>query len=278
MVKGIKTRYVVMGAGAPILLVHGFGEFLEVWGFNIFPLSERYMVYAMDLPGHGLSGKTDIDYTLPAATEFIIGFMEALGIERASLIGHSLGGLLGLNVAINFSEKVDRLIPVDCGGLSTNTPLLYRLCALPVLGELMIMPTFKAGLRQGIKNKFYNPGLVTEEMVDMSYKFLKMPGAKQALLNLIRSNTKFSGTPPEELVITNKFHLVKSPTLFIHGAQDKNIPLEQVLNAYKLVPNARLEVIEECGHCPHIEKPAEFNEAVIAFLESSELSEVQNVR
>ena len=273
-VNGINIRYVVMGTGAPVLLVHGFGEFMEVWWFNIRPLSERYQVYAMDLPGHGLSDKPAIDYSLFFATEFVINFMETIGIEHASLIGHSMGGGMCLNVAINFPERVDKLILVDSGGLSKEAPLLYRLCTLPIVGEVVTAPTVKVGLRRGIKRAFYNPDLVTEEMVDKDYEFMKMPETKRAMLNIIRSNADIRGPYPET-VMTDKLHLVKSPTLLIHGAQDEVAPVEYAQNACQLIPNARLKVINECGHCPHIEKASEFNEAVIAFMDSNELREVQ---
>ena len=268
-VKGINIRYIMSGSGASTLLLHGFGEFLDVWWFNIGPLSEHCQVYAADLPGHGLSDKPATDYSLDFANECATEFMKALGIERANLIGHSMGGIIGLSMAINFPDRVDKLILVGSGGLSRETPLLYRLCTLPLLGDILTKPTIKAGLRYGIKRAFYNPDLVAEEMIDKNYEFMKMRGAKQAMLSIIRSNTDITGPHPE-VVMTDKLHLVKSPTLIIHGAQDEVVPVEYAQNACNLIPNARLEVIEKCGHSPHIEKAQEFNEAVIAFLESNE--------
>ncbi len=126
VVKGTKIRYIVKGSGSPVLLIHGFGQFLEVWCLNIGPLSQHYQVYAMDLPGHGLSEKPAVDCTFSFVTEFIIDFMEALGIGHASLIGHSMGGSICLDEAINFPDKVDRIILVDSGSLSGKVP---DLCA-----------------------------------------------------------------------------------------------------------------------------------------------------
>jgi len=267
-VKGSNIRYIEKGNGAPVLLIHGLGEFLEVWWFNIGPLSEHYRVYAMDLPGCGLSDKPPVNYTLPFATKFIADFMQALGIERVHLVGHSLGGLIGLNMAISFPSRVDKLILVDCGGLGKDVSFLYRVCTLPVIGEMIVKPTIRAFLGHGIRRAFYNPALVTEDMIEKDYEFMKMPETKRAMLNLIRSNLDFRGLRPE-VIVTDKLHLVKSSTLFIHGEQDAIIPLAHVQNACHLIPDARLKVIAECGHCPHIEKASEFNEAVIAFLESS---------
>jgi len=265
VVNGTKIRYIVKGSGSPVLLVHGFGQFLEVWWFNIGPLSQHYQVYAMDLPGHGLSEKPAVDCTFSIVTEFIIDFMEALGIGHASLIGHSMGGSICLDEAINFPDKVDRIILVDSGGLSEKVPLLYRLCALPVLGDILVRPTIKAGVRHGIKRAFYNPDLVTEDMVNLNYELLRKPGVKATMLSIIRSGISISRSNPET-IITDKLRLVKVPTLLIHGAQDAVIPLKYAQNASRLIPDCRLEIINECGHCPHLEKASEFNEAVISFL------------
>ena len=172
-------------------------------------------------------------------------------------------------MAIKFPEKIDKLVLVDSGGLTDKVPLLYRLCSLPLLGELMVRPTIKPLVRQGMKRAFYNPDLVTEEMVDIDCQLLKMPGVKRAMLSMIRSGVSLNGSN-SETVMLDRLHLIKSPTLLIHGAQDKVIPVEQARNARKLIPDARLKVIEECGHCPYIEKASEFNEAVIEFLGANE--------
>lgn len=265
VVNGLNIRYIVRGSGPPVMLIHGIGEFLEVWWLNVRPLSEHYQVYALDLPGHGLSDKPKIDYSLAFATEFATKFAQALGIERASLVGHSLGGLVAMSIAINFPEKVDKLVLVDSFGLNKDVSLLYRLCCLPLVGELLVEPTIKALIRQGMKRAFYNPDLVSEEMVDKDYQFLKTPGAKQAILNIIRHGASFRGPNPE-VIMLDKLHLIKSPTLLIHGTRDKVIPIKYAREAPNLIPNARLKAIKKCGHCPYIEKAAEFNEAVIEFL------------
>jgi len=170
-----------------------------------------------------------------------------------------------MTMAIKLPEMVDKLVLVDSGGLTDEVPLLYRLCCLPLLGEMIAEPTIKAGIKHGMKRAFYNPDLVTEEMVDKDYQFLKMPGAKRAMLSIIRHGVSLSGPNPE-VVMLDKLHLIKTPTLLIHGTRDKVIPVKYVRKAYKLIPNARLKAIKKCGHCPHVEKASEFNEAVIAFL------------
>lgn len=265
-VGGYKLRYVAEGTGPPVLLVHGLGEFLETWMFNISALSRDFTVYAFDLPGHGLSQGPVADYTLDCCTHRIaVGFMGALGIEHASLVGHSLGGLVCLSVAINFPDKVDKLVLVDSAGLGKEAPLIYRLATLPFLGNIIVKPTVKGLLRRGMERGFYNTEIVTDEWVDLSYHYLRMPKFKQALLNLVRRNASIKGLRPEVLV-TDKLHLVKAPTLLIHGAQDRIIPARYAHLACKLIHNVRCWIADECGHCPHIEKAAQFNQKVAAFL------------
>ena len=264
-VKGIRIRYMVLGSGSPVLLVHGLGGFFETWGFNIFPLSEHYQVFAIDLPGHGLSDRPKNCYTLAFTTEFTAAIMEALGIKRASLIGHSMGGAISINTAINLPERVNRLILVDSAGLSQKLPLLYRLCSVPILGKIIIKPTIKPIWERGIRRLFYNSDFLSEEILDAVLAISQRPGAKEALLSILRYNVNLNGIQPE-VVMTEKLRLIRVPTLFVHGAQDKLIPLEHVQNAFSLIPKARSKVFDQCGHCPHIEKSIEFNELVMAFL------------
>jgi len=271
-IDGISTHYVVEGRGSPVLLIHGFGEFLEVWGYNISPLSGHFTVYALDLPGHGLSEEPRADYTLDYAARFVTDFMKTLEIERASLVGHSLGGLLCLKVAIDFPEKVNKLVLVDSGGLSREAPLIYRLATLPVLGKAILKPTLETVIKHGMKKGFYNPAIIARDWVDLSYKYLKMPKLKRTLWNLIRSNASIDGLHPE-VIVTDKLHLVRPPTLLIHGAQDQVIPVDYARLACKLIPNVKCEIIDRCGHCPHIEKAAQFNDLVVTFLRASESAE-----
>jgi 4,5:9,10-diseco-3-hydroxy-5,9,17-trioxoandrosta-1(10),2-diene-4-oate hydrolase len=271
-IDGISTRYVVKGQGPPVLLIHGFGEFLEVWGYNVSRLSEHFAVYALDLPGHGLSEEPRADYTLDYAARFVVDFMKTLEIERASLVGHSLGGLLCLKLAIDFPEKVDKLVLVDSAGLSREAPLIYRLATLPLLGKAILKPTLKTLIKHGMKKGFYNPEIIARDWVDLSYKYLKMPKLKRTLWNLIRSNASIDGLHPE-VIVTDKLHLVQSSTLLIHGEQDRVIPVDYARLACKLIPNVKCEVIDRCGHCPHIEKAAQFNDLVATFLRASESAE-----
>jgi pimeloyl-ACP methyl ester carboxylesterase len=264
-INGMNIRYAARGSGRPLVLLHGFCEFLETWDFNLRPLGEYYRVYAMDLPGHGLSDKPYLDYTIAFFTDFTLSFMEALDIDRASLIGHSFGGAIGISIATSFPEKVDRLILESSFGLGNDISLLHKLCSVPVLAKTDSKGT-RTALEERINLEFYKPDFVAQEIVGRSYLFMKMTEARRVMLNIMHNWVDAHGLR-REAIMMNRLHLIKSPTLVIHCAQDRIHPLRLSRNAWRLIPGAQLKILSGCGHCPHIEKAAEFNEAVIEFLE-----------
>jgi pimeloyl-ACP methyl ester carboxylesterase len=266
-VGGMNIRCSVSGDGPPLLLLHGFGEFLETWDFNFHFLSEHCRVYAIDLPGHGLSDKPYVDYKVSFFTDFVIGFMDNFGINHANIIGHSFGGAIAASVAASFPEKVDKLVLESCFGLSNDISLLHNLCSMPVMGSVdSTEPAVRSALEHRVRMEFYNPDFVAREIAGMSYRFMQMKEARRVMLNIMHNWVGINGLKPE-VVMIDKLHLIKSPTLFIHCEQDRIHPVNLSQKAYRLIPKSSLKVFNECGHCPHIEKAAQFNEEVLAFLE-----------
>jgi pimeloyl-ACP methyl ester carboxylesterase len=264
-VNGTKIRYFVAGSGQKVLLLHGFGSFLETWAFNIPPLSKRYQVYAIDLPGHGLSDKPIKFYNTAFAIESSGDIMEALGIEQATLIGHSLGGAVSINIALSLPERVNKLVLIDSAGLSRTLPWMYRLSSLPVLGNILMSLAVEPVLSRSIKRLFYNSPRLTQDMIDIILKNASQPEVKKTLLRILQHNVGLRGPRPEAILI-EKLSQLKVPTLFVHGAQDRVFPLKQVRDAFSMAPNSRVKIFDQCGHCPHIEKAIEFNEVVLEFL------------
>jgi pimeloyl-ACP methyl ester carboxylesterase len=265
-VDGIRIRYMTRGSGSPVLLIHGFGGFLETWAFNIPSLSKRFRVYALDLPGHGLSDKPKSGYTTAFAVEHTEVIMGALGIERATLIGHSLGGAVSINISLSLPGRVSRLVLVDSAGLSPRLPWLYRLSSLPVLGNILMSLAVGPALERSNKRLFYDAQVLPQDMLDILMTNSYRTRAKKTLLQIVRQNAGLRGPRPET-VLLERLPQLKLPTLFVHGAQDRIFPLEHIQEAFSLVPNSRAKIFDQCGHCPHIEKAVEFNETVMSFLE-----------
>jgi pimeloyl-ACP methyl ester carboxylesterase len=267
-IKGVKIRYLVMGSGPKVLLLHGFGGFMETWAFNIPPLSKRYRVYAIDLPGHGLSDKPKNSYNTAFAIESAHDIMETLGIDQATLIGHSLGGAVSINIALSLPEQVSRLVLIDSAGLSRTLPWLYRLSAVPVLGNMLLSLAVEPALELSLKRLFYDSPALSDELKNIILENSSRPGVRETLLSILKQNAGLRGPRPEAVLI-DKLPQLKVPSLFVHGAQDRVFPLKQVREAFSMAPDSRVKIFDQCGHCPHIEKAVEFNETVMEFLEGN---------
>ncbi|MBI2935631.1 MAG: alpha/beta fold hydrolase, partial [Chloroflexi bacterium] len=154
-VDGIRVHCIVAGRGEPVVLLHGLGASHIAWRDNIGPLSRRYAVYALDLPGHGDSAKPPLTYALPEGSSFLSSLLDTLRLDRAHLVGNSLGGMIALQFALDHPERVTKLVLADPAGLGRRIVLFVRLSSLPLLGELLERPTL-FGTRALLKVVFYD--------------------------------------------------------------------------------------------------------------------------
>lgn len=265
-VGGINTRFWTAGdEGKILVLIHGAFSSVEFWLSNLPALAENYRVYALDMPGFGLTDKIPFN-SFPQGAQFINDFMKTQNIDRASLIGHSMGGGLSLQYIYRYPDKVERLILVNAFGLGRKMHIIFKLLSIPVIGELISRPS-RNGSKRTLNTAVYNRSVVTDEMVDLSYRLAKIPGTQKAFLSMIRKEMNVFGVPPEFIrSFTDNLHTITAPTLIIWGEQDPILPLEQAYVALKQIPDARLEVFERCGHLPHLEYPDRFNSLVLEFL------------
>ena len=263
-VNGIRTHYVAAGKGEPLLLLHGLGASLMAWGLNIEPLSQEFSVYAIDIPGHGDSEKPDLDYQMPTAVNFVRGFMDALGLERASIAGSSMGGMIALSTAVEYPELVNRLVLVDAAGLGREVAWFLRAMSLPLVGELIENPS-PQNTRVLLKRIFYNPSLVQESLIREIYRTRFMPGSKRAVLRIIRGAIGLRGLH-SKWIMTNELEQLNSPVLIVWGAQDRILPVSHATNAARIAPQVSLSIFDECGHWPQMERGNEFNRVALDFL------------
>lgn len=263
-VGSVNTRYWQVGdSGSVVILLHGGGGYIELWNHNIFELAKHHRIYAFDMVGAGRSDKVDADYTFDFMAQFTRDFMRVLGISRASLIGTSAGGGVALTFTLNFPELVERLILVGSAGLGKEISFLLRITTLPGLGKLFSSPS-KSGVAMLCKQAVYDSKLITNEIVEEFYQMATLPGAAEATLNVVRSNFNIWGQFSEP--ITERLQSIAAPTLIIWGRQDPMVPVSHAQNAAKIIPNARLEIFEDCGHWSSIEHPQIFNQLVLEFL------------
>ncbi len=267
----VNTRYWVLGQGSPLLLIHGLGASCEYWRYNVRALSQGCRVYAFDLPGFGRSDKRIDDYSLDFAGEFVAAFLDAQGVDRASLVGNSLGGGVSLQFAVQYPHRLEKLVLVDSGGLGSELPLSFRLLKIPLLGEFMAWAWgTRPGMRLTLRSIVYKPRVMTDEFVDQMAELARLPGAREMLLSVARMGIDFRGQNMKLLEpFLSRVPEIEAPTLIIWGAQDPILPLAHAQIAHQMIRNSRLHILDRCGHLPQIEKPEEFNQLVLGFLGSN---------
>jgi pimeloyl-ACP methyl ester carboxylesterase len=263
----INTRYWQAGEkGSAVILVHGLGGFVENWMYNVDALAKAHRVYAMDLVGFGRSDKTPLVKNIYALAQFISDFMDTLHIDKATLVGNSLGGGLILQFALQFPQKVDKLVLVDNVGMDRDVIIDFRLCSIPYLGEFLIRPSLK-GTEKLWKKIVDNPALVTPELVKLSYELAALPNATKSLLSVLRAGINLFGQRTElTKVLMKELGKITAPTLIFWGKQDRIIPVAHAQIAVSKIPGTQLHVFDECGHMPMFEYPEKFNKIVLDFL------------
>ena len=168
-VKQVRTRFwTAGGTGSPVLLIHGLSRYVEDWLSSFNALSGEHQVYALDLLGHGRTDKpSGASYGLDALARFVRDFMTGVGIERAHVVGHSLGGAIATRLALTYPEVVERLVLVDPAGLSPAVHTVFRLMRLPLVGELFTRPS-RSGSARMLRLCLYDQSLATDEMINGS--------------------------------------------------------------------------------------------------------------
>jgi pimeloyl-ACP methyl ester carboxylesterase len=260
------------GDGPVLLLVHGMAGSAENWREVIEPLAQRHTVVAPDLPGHGSSAGGPGDYSLGSLASGLRDLLLTLGHERATLVGHSLGGGIAMQFAYQFPEMVERLVLVSSGGLGPEVSPVLRAAALPG-ADLFISATASAGQRaggalgRGLAAIGIKPAPDLAE-VARGYASLADPSRRRAFLATLRSVV---GTEGQRVAAADRLYLAEAmPLLIVWGARDQIIPVRHGEDAHRALPGSKLEVFEDVGHLPQLEQPGRFVTALERFLAESE--------
>jgi len=259
----INTHYVTAGSGKPLLLLHGLGGHWGHWEANIPALAQHYRVYALDIAGFGLSDKPRAaDRNLEFLLRFLRDFLDVQEIAQVVVIGNSLGGFLALQMALTYPQRVSALVLVAAAGLGPEIGWVLRLQGLPLLGDLVTIPNRRL-VRLAVRSIFYDQSKATPKIVEEHYQHFCRPGARQAYLAVIRNGIGLYG---QRYLLLDRLPQIHVPTLIVWGAEDRLLPVSHAHAAAARLPHSRLHVLPECGHCPQMEKPEEFNRLVLDFL------------
>jgi pimeloyl-ACP methyl ester carboxylesterase len=269
---GRPVTYVEAGAGPVLLLIHGIAGTLENWQQVIEPLAQHHTVVAPDLPGHGGSAPGGGDYSLGALAAGLRDLLVALGHERATLVGHSLGGGIAMQFAYQFPEITERVVLVSSGGLGSEVSLVLRAAALPgadlfVAATAGVGRTVGAAIGRGLAVVGLRPNADVAE-VARGYASLADPDRRAAFLAALRSVV---GTGGQRVHAGDRLYLAEGmPVLIVWGARDPIIPAHHGEHAHEAIPGSRLEVFDAVGHLPQLEAPARFVSVLERFLEETE--------
>lgn len=266
-VGNINTRFWASGnEGTVVLLIHGLGGSVENWMYNINALAQHHRVYAIDLAGFGRSDKNQTLTSFSEYAQFVHEFMEVQHINKASLVGHSAGGGVTLQFAIQFPDRIEKMVLVDSAGLGKEIRRLVRFLSLPLIGELLSIPSRK-GTAQLLKLYVYDPSLITDEIVEIFYQLALLPGAQKAFLSCLRGNVNFFGLRNVAIrPIMDNLAGITAPMLVIWGKQDNTLPAAHAYVAKERIPDTELHILDPCGHIPQMECPEDFNTLLLEFL------------
>jgi len=269
-VGNINARYWAEGSqGSPVVLIHGIGQYIENWLPSFGALAAKRRVYAVDLLGHGRTDKPlDVSYKIADLAQFVKDFMAALGIERAHIVGHSLGGAIGIQLALVHPMVVDKLALVNSGGLGKEVTIALRIVYVPILGEILTRPSRSASANFA-KLVVHDPAVMTDELIELSYQMSLISGVQKSFLRIWRANGNLFGQS-KSIYNPNVQGLpsITKPVLVVWGRQDQVIPVAHAEVAAKSLPNVRVQIFDNCGHFPMLERTQSFNELLLEFLDN----------
>ncbi|MCW3003775.1 MAG: hypothetical protein JWQ20_3073 [Conexibacter sp.] len=256
---GVRTHYVEAGEGNAVVLLHGSGAGASAatnWWRNVAALSSGYHVLAPDFAGFGDSDRgDDLPYGIELWSRQIVEFLDALSIERATLVGNSLGGWVALDIARHRPERLDGLVLMGTGGTpQSDTTAIRRHRAYEPGREAM---------RELLEDFVYSTGIVTDELVEERYLASVAAGAPEAYAATTAARARDRKERP---VDAGALQDLAVPTLVLHGKEDQVIPVESSWQLARALPTADLHVLARCGHWTQIEHARTFNSLVLDFL------------
>ncbi|WP_280257612.1 alpha/beta fold hydrolase [Nocardia abscessus] len=265
---GLTLRYHEAGSGAPLVLLHGSGPGVSGWanfGANLPVLAERFRCLIVDQPGFGASGRPEVyerNY-LRVSAEAVLRLLDDLGLERAHLLGNSMGGAVATLLALEHPERVDRLVLMAPGGVGLNVLGPEPSEGITRLLEFNAEPT-RERLLPWLRTMVSDPATLTDELIDTRLKAASDPAAVTALRDAYA--TFADPALAEPIPLWARLRGLRAQTQILWGRDDRVTPVEAALLPARQIPNADLRVFARCGHWVQIERKSAFERAVVDFL------------
>lgn len=262
-----RIAYLDIGTGLPVILIHGFGGSMWQWEHQQHALSQHFRVLTLDLPGSGLSDKPEIDYRPDQMLDFFLGFMDAVKIPQATLIGNSMGAGLAIGMALAHPTRVAKLVLID--GLPQHvmekltSPSVRRALETRAPSWLVSFGNWLFGglmIESVLKEIVHDPALLTPAVIERSNRNRQRPGMIKPIMS-VRENL-----PLWESEFATRIGAVTHPTLVIWGEEDRVFPIAVGEELHQAIKGSRFTRIPNAGHIPQWEQPDLVNQSLIAFI------------
>jgi pimeloyl-ACP methyl ester carboxylesterase len=257
-----RIRYIDAGSGLPLVFIHGFGASIYSWRKNLEPIAEYHRVCAFDLPGFGYSDKPlNADYSVDAYADFTIQFMDRLEIDRAVLVGHSLGGGIALLTSLKYPSRVLALVLLDAEAYPITPPLMLNIAKMPGIRSVVHRAIGEWVVRISLKRSYYDPALITDQVVNEYYRPFLTENGKAAAIKVLQAMDfeKLKDLP-------RRYRIIRKRALIIWGREDQISGLHLARKLKKDLVNSRLRIIPESGHLVQEEKPKAVNRSILRFV------------
>ncbi|MDH5667673.1 MAG: alpha/beta fold hydrolase [Nitrospira sp.] len=263
-----RIAYLDIGTGPPVILIHGFGGSMWQWEHQQHALSQHFRVITLDLPGSGFSDKPDIEYRPDQFLDFFTGFMDALHIPKATLVGNSLGAGLAIGMALEHPGRVAKLVLI--GGLPRHimqkltSPSIRKALETRAPSWLVSLGNWLFGrlmTESALKEFVYNPTLLTPAVIERSNRNRQQPGILKPLMAMKHV------VPLWESGLAMRLSTVTHPTLVIWGEQDRVFPLAVGEELHHTIQTSQFITIPDAGHIPQWEQPDLVNRSLITYIE-----------
>lgn len=281
-IHGYKRAFRIAGSGPAILLIHGIGDNSTTWTAIHAKLAQRFTVIAPDLLGHGKSDKPRADYSVAAYANGMRDLLSVLDIDRATIVGHSLGGGVAMQFAYQFPQMVERLILVGAGGVTKDVNFVLRLASLPMGAEalaLLRLPLLLPAIQ--IVGKIVGQAVGTTRLGHDLPNMLRVlndlpePTASAAFSRTLRAVVDWRG---QIVTMLDRCYLTQAiPVQIVWGSHDVVVPVLHAEMAHAAMPGSQLEIFEGSGHFPFHDDPARFIDLVLRFIDSTEPPEYDQV-
>lgn len=272
-IHGHRRAFVKVGHGPALLLLHGLGCDHTTWEPVLDALARRYTVIAPDLLGHGLSDKPRADYSVGGYANGMRDLLTVLGVDKATVLGHSFGGGVAMQFAYQFPERTERLVLVSSGGLGPEVSPAIRAITTPGFHQamgLLTLPVVRHLGVAGLRALSRTSSKATRDLDEVAVIFdsFKDPAARAAIRHVVSAVVDWKG---QIVTMADRAYLTEAmPMAVIWGRDDQVIPVRHASNAAALAPSARVEVIPHAGHFPHKDHPQRFVKTVHEFIRSTE--------